>query len=144
MAYKLGQRYVEEGRWIDFEGARFLVRGTANNADFKRAKARLERPYRRKIERGTLDPETEEDLSLKAMAEALLLDWEGVEDENGPVPYDKDIGFQQLKNDPNLALAIIEAATDDDAYKVEKEEKTVKKSSSTSSSTAKLAKVSTS
>ena len=90
------------GVWATYEGSEFLVAHTSH-LPFQRAVMRRQQPHRKKIENGTLDPETLRDLMCQSMAEALILDWKKVTDGEGKeVPYSPASGYKALKNNPDL------------------------------------------
>lgn len=87
---------LDDGVWTEYQNIRVKI-AYATNVRFMRAKQRLEQPYRRKIEAGTLDPADQRKLLCKAMAEAILLDWENVKNANKQdVPYSKQAAEQAL------------------------------------------------
>lgn len=87
---------VDSGVWAEFQGARFLI-AHISNMRFQRALARHQQPHRRKLEAGTLDPQTNRDILCKAMAEGLLLNWDKVQSAAGQdTPYSPDAGVVAL------------------------------------------------
>lgn len=66
-----------EGNWEDFGGAKFRIASQRSDR-YIAAINRLMKPYQKQIKNNTLTPEQNESLLCKAMAEGLLLDWEGV------------------------------------------------------------------
>lgn len=94
---------VDTGVWAEFDGSSFLI-AHISNMKFQRALARLQQPHRRKIEAGTLDPQTNKNVLCQAMAEGILLDWKGVgsvaaKDE---VPYTIENAVTALKKSTEL------------------------------------------
>lgn len=93
---------IEDGVWADYQGSRFLV-AHMSNMKFQRALARHQQPYRRKIEQGSIDPQTSKDLVCKAMSEGLLLDWKDVTSKTGEsVPYTPQAGYVALSKNPEF------------------------------------------
>lgn len=87
---------IDDGVWTEYQNIRVKI-AYATNLRFMRAKQRLEQPYRRKIEAGTFDPADQRKLICKAMAEAILLDWENVKNVNQEeVPYSRQKAEQAL------------------------------------------------
>lgn len=128
MAYTIGKKLRDDGIWRDFNGAQLLI-GRAGSTDFLQCKDELERPYRKRIDRGTLSASKQRELNTKAIAKSILLDWKNVEDESGnAVPYDDDIGYTALSNDPDLLEFVIDVSVDNDNYALAQETKTAKKS----------------
>jgi hypothetical protein len=94
---------LEDGIWSpEYEGATFKI-AYAGNVTFARVKDRIERPHRRNIEKNQVDPKDQRKWMIRALAEAILLDWKGVEDESGqPVPYSAKAGITALTNDESF------------------------------------------
>ena len=87
---------TDEGVWIDWNGSKFKIAHTSN-MKFQRALARLQQPYKRKLDAGTMDPAKNRQILAQAMSEALLLDWQNVANKEGDVtPYSVDNGHKAL------------------------------------------------
>ena len=126
--YTLGKKINDEGVWKDYSGARLKI-GRAGSVEFLKAQEALERPYRKKIDRGTLSATVKRDINIRALARAILLDWDGVQDgEGNQVAYVEDIGVEALLNDPDLLEFIMDIAMDNANFAVEQEQSIVKKS----------------
>jgi hypothetical protein len=52
--YSVDEAKQSEGTWVEFEGSEFCI-AYANNPTFLKEKKRLERPFKRQIERGTMN-----------------------------------------------------------------------------------------
>jgi hypothetical protein len=95
---------AEQGAWVDdipeVEGLRLKVRGT-NNADWRRLQARLlDAVPRKKRLGGRLDPDEQDRIMSSCLLNACLLDWDGLEDDDGkPIAYSKEWA-QKLLNEP--------------------------------------------
>lgn len=99
---------LEEGVWTEYEGSKFKI-AYAANVRFMRAKARAEQPFRRQIEKGTIDPADQKRCLVKAMAQAILLDWSGVEGANDEeVPYSESAALSALTNDEAFREFVME------------------------------------
>ena len=87
--YKTDKDAESEGVWEDCgEGLRVKV-ARANNPHHQRVIENMMRPYRRQISNGSLSNEKMTEITVKAMAECLLIDWEGVEIDGKNVPYSR-------------------------------------------------------
>jgi len=85
--YETDKGKESEGVWENLgEGLRVKV-ARANNPHHQRVAESLMRPYRRQIANGSLSVEKQEEITIKAMAECLLLDWEGLKIDDKAVPY---------------------------------------------------------
>lgn len=98
---EVDQKIVEEGQWVsnipELTGVRLKVRGS-NNRDWRRMAQRLINAVPRKHRvNGVLDPDEADRISATILLNTGLLDWEGIEDDEGkPIPYDKKKAAQYL------------------------------------------------
>lgn len=92
----------ENGAWVDdipeMEGLRLKVRGS-NNADWRRLQARLiDAVPRKKRIGGRLDPDVQDSIMSSCLLNCCLLDWDGLEDDDGnTILYDKKMAEKLLK-----------------------------------------------
>jgi len=107
----------EEGVWVEIgEGAAVKV-ARFGNKRHEKALDRLRKPYRNILRTGGEIPKDRaEAIVIESMAEALLLDWRGFEDDDGrAIAHDKEtaIGLlTELKDFRNQVAAIaMEAET---------------------------------
>jgi len=108
-----------EGLWVDFEeGVRFRI-ARAGNSNFLRVSDRLEAPHRKDMQRGRLSTEKQLEIQCRAMAEAILLDWEGVNTAEGPLEYSKDNAYKVLRYTPEVRDFVFEVATDHENFRSE-------------------------
>lgn len=102
---------VDAGVWKSFEGSDFLV-AHISNMKFQRALARLQQPFRRKLQEGTLDPKQNQAIVCEAMAEGVLLDWKKVQrTDRTEVPYNKANCLELLKRNPEFRDWLTEVST---------------------------------
>lgn len=129
MGYQLGKKVTDEGIWKEFDGAKFKI-ARAGSVEYMRAKEKLERPYRKKIEKGTLSVDVSRDINLKALAQTILIGWDGVNDEAGEaIPYDEELGVQALTDDPDLLEFVMDVSLDNENFAIERKKAIAKKSS---------------
>jgi len=102
---------IEQGEWIGkahgtpIPGMGDLclkVRGTANS-DYRTLMAKLSAaiPRAKKIS-GSVTPQEVAEMVATCLSETVLLDWSGLDDENGPLPFSKPMAFKMLV-DPRMA-----------------------------------------
>jgi hypothetical protein len=130
--YQIGKKIDDEGVWRSYQGARLLI-GRAGSNDFLKAQETLERPHRKKLDKGTLSSTIKRDLNIRAIARAILLDWDGVGDGDKLIAYTEELGYTQLGNDPDMLEFIIDISIDNANYEIKQVEKIAKKSSPQSS-----------
>ena len=111
---------LDEGTEVEYEGSTFRV-AHAGNITFQRTLARLQKPYKRQLDKGDLDPATQKKLLIKALSMAILLDWSGVD-----VPYSQKAAEQALANDEAFREFIMEFSMDLANFKEEEEAEDVK------------------
>jgi len=117
-----------EGIWVDYqEGVRFRI-ARAGNPNFLKASDRLEAPFRKEIARGKLGTEKQLEIQCKSMAEALLLDWEGIETEEGPLEYSKTAAYKVLRYNVDIRDFVFEVAIEQENFRQEGIAETGKKS----------------
>jgi len=101
-----------EGVWTTYsDGVKFRI-ARAGNPNFLRASDRLEAPHRKAIQRGKMSTEKQLDIQCRAMAEAILLDWEGISTEDGPLEYSKDDAAKVLRHNVEVRDFVFEFATE--------------------------------
>lgn len=109
---------VVNGSWAEFQGGKFLIAHTSN-ISFQREFQRLQHPYRKQINRGTLDPKISNEIMCKAMAHSLLLDWNNVNSDNQPLPYSKDAAYAVLLQNEELREFVQEYSLNLDNFRKE-------------------------
>lgn len=103
---KINADAVEQGAWIDnipeLGGIRLKVRGNGN-ADFRRMQSKLiEAVPRGQRQRGMIDPDVQDTITARCLAHTVLLDWQGLTDDNDvPIPFTKEKALEFLL-DPTL------------------------------------------
>lgn len=113
---------LEAGTWVDYQGARFLV-AHAGNSKFQRTMARLQKPFRRKLERNEMDPADQKRILIQALGEAILLGWDGVKDASeNDVPFSRDMAVKALSNDEGFREFVMETSMDMENFKLEEAE----------------------
>lgn len=131
-ALRIDAEKAEQGAWIgdipDMGDLRLKVRGL-RNADFRRLRDRLLSAVPRdKRVNGQIDPETFDGITSRALVDTVLLDWEGLEGDDGQAaPYDKLLAtklltepdFRPFRDAVIYAATVVEeravAAAEDDA-----------------------------
>lgn len=92
----------EQGAWVgdipEWQGVRFKVRGVGNK-DWARLEARLINAVPRQQRINGLEPKERDRINALLLSETSLMDWEGLEDDNGtPLPFSKELAVQYLTN----------------------------------------------
>ena len=82
----------EEGKWFPYvDGFRVRIR-SIRSTFYKETAERIGRPHKRELKRGdAADQATVRRVSQEAVAEGLIADWSGYEEDDGsPIPYSKE------------------------------------------------------
>jgi hypothetical protein len=107
-AMKINSAAIEQGEWI---GAKYdlpipemgdlnlKVRGIGN-ADFRVLQSRLyDATPRAQRPGGKLSAEASEHITVECLVETILVDWSGIEDDQGKaVPFNKDLARKMLSD----------------------------------------------
>jgi len=134
----------KEGVWMDvpgFGGAKVKV-ARYGNKDFLARLRTLLKPYQntiRKVETGKLDympdhvAEKLTDATHRAYAEFIVLDWEGIHENDQPMPFKVDNVMRVFKKSPKFFAAIHELSEDESYFRKEVQEEMGKNSQMLSS-----------
>jgi len=106
-----GMPLTESGVWTTFSGSKFLITHLSS-IRFQREVTRLQQPYRKKIDAGTMDPKVAKDLMCQAMAKGLILDWQDVTNNaKESVAYSSEAAYTALSNDPEFRELVSDFAS---------------------------------
>lgn len=131
--YQTDKDAESEGVWEDIgEGFRVKV-ARSNNPHHQRVAENLMRPYRRQIANGSLSNDKMTEITVKAMSEALLLDWEGLEIDDKPVPYSRETAHKLLTEYKDFREEVAELAQSIELFRSSEIEEAEKNSSRASS-----------
>ena len=105
-AVKVDSDVIEQGEWVDHPfvpGVEVKVRGVGN-ADFRRLAPKLTRQFT-PAQRDAVIPAADQDrITVELLVETILIDWRGLEEEDGsPLPYSKERA-RQILSDPDLRI----------------------------------------
>jgi len=115
----------KDGVWASFAGGEFKIAHT-NNIAFQRVFAKLQQPFRKKIERGTLDPKIQLDIMCQALGKTVLVDWKNVGEGDNEVEYSPEASHKALMASSDLREYVQEFATNLENYRDEDIEEQVK------------------
>lgn len=116
---------TEEGVWApSFKGVEFLLAHVSSMA-FQKKLARLQQPYAKKIEKGTLGPELQKEILCRAMSGTIVRNWRGpgmVDKDRNPVSYSDDMAFRVLMQHVDVREFVTEFSQNLDNYREEEAE----------------------
>ena len=110
-----------EGVWHDLgEGARIKIARAGNKAYAEYIQKAM-KPHRKAIKAGTLSDKVAEKIVVGALAETVLLDWEGFTEGGKAVKYSIDKAKEILSNPDfhDFKEMVAELADDAEAYRTE-------------------------
>lgn len=100
--YNFDAEACEKGRWFPFRGGKVLV-ARNNSKRHKQAIMRARAPLASVIDaRVPLSDAQIEELTIKAMADAILLGWEGFSVDGVPLPYTRENAERMLTEYPDF------------------------------------------
>jgi hypothetical protein len=115
----------KEGVWQDMgDGLKMRIARIGNPKYQKRFEA-LSKPHRRALRRGTLSNEIAEKLLVQCIAETIVLDWEGVEEDGAETPFSVENAVRILLEYPELRKYVEDIANEMEGYKAEDDEEAI-------------------
>jgi hypothetical protein len=121
--YATDEKKEVEGVWVDLndKGARVLV-ARAGNKKYARLFSREYEKHQRALESKTDEADALSDkLVVEIMAEAILLNWEGLSFKGQSLPYSKE-NARKLLGVKDFRTHISKVSNDFDAYRVAQEQ----------------------
>lgn len=110
----------EEGIWVDVDGNGTKVKvARINNARYKKYFQKITKPYKRQIRNGTLAEELAEKLLVDALANTILLDWQGFTKEGADFPYSVDNARSFLQESADFRDFVSDAANEMENFRAE-------------------------
>jgi len=123
--YKTDKNKEIEGIWEDFgEGCRILI-ARMGNPKYVEAFRKISKPHAKAMRRGTLKEEIAERIMNEALAEAIVLGWEGLEENGVEVPYNKENCMRILTTYKDLKDQIQDIAGSMEVFKADQDEEAV-------------------
>ena len=124
--YRTDPEKDTKGVWIEFPAAGVRLRIARAGITNKRYQAALEKalkPYRRALGKGLMDDDTAKKIVMKVFADTIVMDWEGLEDEDGqPVEFSAEACFKVFSDLPEFFGDVQGEAQDLAAFREDFEE----------------------
>jgi len=79
--------------------------------------AKFIKPYARQIQKGILPEEVERKIYIKTFVKVSMVDWKGVQDENGEVAYSEEAAIDLFNQLPELFDDVVAAASDFETFR---------------------------
>lgn len=108
--FKTNATFETSGIWIDYgEYGRFrIARSGGENRAFRNLVQQRLRPYRAGINMGTIGDDVIESVMRECFAEAIVLDWEIVDEDGKPIPFSREKCIDVFKEYPDLFADIVQ------------------------------------
>ena len=118
--FKTDRTRETQGVWVDIgDGARLLI-ARLNNEHYKQVFLHVSRPYKAQVRTGTMQEDLAEDLLCQCYSKAILLNWEGLQDDGGnEIPYSEEKAYELLKALPDFRALVEDFATTRELYRKE-------------------------
>ncbi len=88
------------GVWVPISQDARLKIARTNNPNFRRVFRKLIAPYTAAIRTNSLSDDLDEKIMVQAMAETILVDWQGITENGEPVPYTVEKAKEYLMHEP--------------------------------------------
>lgn len=111
-AYRTDRAAEEEGVWIDLDDQTTVRVARSNSKRFAEALNKHRKPHRQAIRSGTLPEETADAIVIGAIADAVLLDWKGLQEDGKEVPATLENRVRVLSQYPDFRNVVAELAAD--------------------------------
>lgn len=118
LSKKVVTEMEQRGKWFDYDGARLLVAST-NSTAYQERLNELQRPHLRAMRKGRFSNKLARKLAIEAMADTILLGWEGVELNGKPLEYSREAALKALTDYPKFADDVADFAGTEAAFEDE-------------------------
>lgn len=115
-----------EGVWIPTGTDSKLLIARVGNKNYMEAFKRLSAPHKVSLRNRNLPPDIAEKIAVEAIAESILLGWEGLTEDGKKIPYSKEQAIRLLTTYPDFAEQVGQLANDIENFKGEQEAATAK------------------
>lgn len=118
---KIDQDKCDDGIWIDwYDGARLKI-ARLNNAKHMKISQKLTKPYNNIRHNGGQIPNDKQlEIAAECLGRAILLDWEGLEDDDGKkISYSEEQSIELIKDIPDLADIVTQEASNNENFRAE-------------------------
>jgi hypothetical protein len=123
--FKSDKKKSQDGVWKPCGNGRILIAST-NSERYKEVMRRLLAPHEIGLALGTMDEQTSQDILIQALAEGVLLGWEGFTENGEAVTYTPENAFRLMKDAPLFRAFVEKEANNLDNFRFKKEELEIK------------------
>lgn len=113
----------EDGAWISIGDEASLKIARLGNRAYRDAFQKRIKPYRRQIRTQTMDDKIAEKIMIECLAETILLDWSGMEDDKGQkIAYSSAKAQEYLKAYKDFRELVVELASEMENFRQQEDE----------------------
>lgn len=127
--YETNLDLEQEGVWVEIAEGIELKVAALGNPNHQEAMERFSKPYKSQMRQKTIAKDIEEDLHMKAIAKAVLVDWKGVTDRKGKeIVYSFENAYKLL-TDPSMRRfksIVLGLSTEAETFKSQEVEEAIK------------------
>jgi len=128
-AFSVDKEACENGRWLEImkmgdETIRIKLRRTTSKK-FREKKHILDKEFEEKLTMatGSVQQELYEDLLAQCIADSIIVDWEGIDLGEGPIPYTYENAYALLKEFPDFMNRVFDTASLRENYTIKDKER---------------------
>lgn len=121
MAMQLGKKILDDAQETKYTNALnetctlFIAR--AGSTEYLKVAQKVERPFKKLIEKDRISIEKRRELNIRILAESILKGWKDVVDSEGnEIEYTVDLGIDALNNDSDMMEFIMDYAIDSNNF----------------------------
>ena len=114
------------GVWLEYRDGSQVKVARAGNQVFSRAHAARMKPHLRKQRDGNMDAEVETRILCEAIAEGILVDWKGFEEDGKELKYTKARASALLISSMDFRNEVVELAATEAYFHADFEEASIK------------------
>ena len=112
----------QEGIWSDFGDGCQVKIARIGNPEYQKTFRKISKPHQKAIRRGSLNDEVAEKLLVEAMAEAIVIDWKGLQEDGKELKYSKTEAIRILTTYKDFRDQVSEIANDMESFKAVEDE----------------------
>jgi len=117
----------ENGSWKNFDGGIRLKIRRLNSQASLNARREAEKPYASQLREKNPPNDILEKVLIAQLAFGVIADWEGIEGDEGPLPYSGETAFELLSDESlkDFRGEVLSVALNKDAFRLEEVEDAV-------------------
>jgi len=118
-SFGVNSEQVENGKWFDLEDGGAVKVAKYGNSKWLAELVRLRKPHLATIRTGALSDEVTTEITVKAMAKGILLDWKNISIDGEEFHYSRENAEKILLEYPEFREAIAQIASERKSFALE-------------------------